>query len=221
MGAMGARLKRALAAATLALLALGGAWQLALGAWIPVKAALAQVLLEQAWQRTLAGEARARPWPWADTWPVAVLELGAERMVVLADGGGHSLAFGPSHVAGTPAPGTAGVSVLAGHRDTHFRYLAELARGGEIALVTADGRRHRYRVRESRVLPRPELVPPRTAEGESWLALSTCWPFDALRAGGQERFVVLAGPPLESPDRGHDSATLPGSIRTSNRGGAS
>ena len=84
---MGTRLKRALAAATLALLALGGAWQLALGAWIPVKAALAQVLLEQAWRRTLAGEVRARPWPWADTWPVAALEVGGERLIVLADAG--------------------------------------------------------------------------------------------------------------------------------------
>ncbi len=219
---MGTRLKRGLAVSAVALLALAGAWQLALGTWIPVKAALAQVLLERAWQRTVAGQAQAKPWPWADTWPVALLELGGERMVVLADGGGQSLAFGPSHVAATSAPGAAGVSVLAGHRDTHFRRLQAMTRGGEFTLVTADGRRRRYQVRESRVLPRPELAPPPTGEGESWLVLATCWPFDALRAGGRERFVVLAGPPLaESPDRGHVSATIPGKIRALNKGGAS
>jgi sortase A len=35
--------------------------------WIPVKAELAQHLLERSWLRTLAGEPDAKPWPWADT----------------------------------------------------------------------------------------------------------------------------------------------------------
>ena len=52
-----------------------GCWQLGSGLWIQAKAELAQVLLERAWEKTLAGEARARPWPWADTWPVARLRI--------------------------------------------------------------------------------------------------------------------------------------------------
>ena len=38
-----------------------------------------------------------RPWPWADTWPVARLDLEPKggRLVVLADASGRSLALIP------------------------------------------------------------------------------------------------------------------------------
>ena len=62
-----------------ALIALGG-WQVAGGVWIHAKAVLAQILLERAWQQTRDGGERVRPWPWADTWPVARL-VGADQMV--------------------------------------------------------------------------------------------------------------------------------------------
>ena len=43
--------------------------------WIPAKAELAQHLLERSWLRTLAGEPNAKPWPWADTRAVGILEV--------------------------------------------------------------------------------------------------------------------------------------------------
>ena len=54
--------------AVAALLALGF-WQLGQGAYIPAKAWFAQELMQRAWLRASAGEDRAAPWPWADTWP--------------------------------------------------------------------------------------------------------------------------------------------------------
>ena len=95
--------------------------------WIPVKAELAQFLLERAWQRTLAGDNDAKPWPWADTRAVAVLEvprLGL-RQVVLEGSSGRNLAFGPTLVNTTKLDGAAD-RILSGHRDTHFRFLKEL-----------------------------------------------------------------------------------------------
>lgn len=86
--------------------------------WIPVKAELAQALLEDAWRRTLNGGKNAKPWPWADTSPVAVLEaprLGI-RLIVLSGTSGRNLAFGPT-LLGAPDQGD---KVLSGHRDTHF-----------------------------------------------------------------------------------------------------
>jgi len=42
--------------------------------YIPAKAMLAQQLLQQAWADTLRSHGKInRPWPWADTWPVARL----------------------------------------------------------------------------------------------------------------------------------------------------
>ena len=66
--------------------------------WIPAKALLAQHLLESAWQKNLAGETAARPWPWADTSPVGVLEIPelGLRQIVLEGASGRNLAFGPA-----------------------------------------------------------------------------------------------------------------------------
>lgn len=174
-----------------------GLWQFAGGVAIHAKAMLAQILLERAWQRTLAGEAQAKPWPWADTWPVA--RLGApglgEWVYVLADASGRSLAFGPGHVAGTAAPGAVGNSVIAGHRDTHFRFLQVLAADGWVTLETADGNTRKFRLVDKRVVDtrRTQMVQDSAAP---MLTLVTCYPFDAVMPGGPLRYVVTA---VESP----------------------
>jgi sortase A len=130
-----------------------GASQFAIGAWIPAKGALAQVLLERAWQNTNEGGKRVRPWPWADTWPVARItlpRLGAS-WIVLSGSSGRTLAFGPGHTDGSALPGEAGAAIVSGHRDTHFSSLRELRVDDEIVVERPDGARVRYRVDELRV----------------------------------------------------------------------
>ena len=62
------------AATALGILLVGaGLWQLGTAGTIHAKAWFAQVLLTRAWADTLAGAAAVRPWPWADTHPVARL----------------------------------------------------------------------------------------------------------------------------------------------------
>ena len=53
-------------------------WQLAAAGWIQGKAIIAQQLLNTSWNRTLTDTLNPaqkitvyKPWPWADTWPVA------------------------------------------------------------------------------------------------------------------------------------------------------
>jgi len=46
----------------------------------PIQAAALKVLLERAWQETLGGETEVRPWQWADTWPIARLEIHSELL---------------------------------------------------------------------------------------------------------------------------------------------
>lgn len=161
------------------------------GLWIPAKAVLAQGLLAGAWERAAAGEARPRPWPWADTWPVARLTLpGRPPLVVLAGASGRTLAFGPGHVDGSGAPGGSGNVVVAGHRDTHFRVLAGLVAGDELVLEAPGGGPRRYRVVETAVVDHRDTRP--LLPAASRLTLVTCWPFDAVRPGGPLRWVVVA-----------------------------
>ena len=44
---------------------------------IYVKAWVAQRLLHRAWAATQAGGTPVKPWPWADTWPIARLSMPA------------------------------------------------------------------------------------------------------------------------------------------------
>jgi sortase A len=177
------------------LLAAGGIAALFYAGFIPAKAQLAQLLLEDAWQRRLAGADQAHPWPWADTQPLARLRqprLGVAQ-VVLAGASGRVLAFGPGHVTGSAAPGTPGNVVLSGHRDTHFRWLRALRRGDELLLESADGRLRRYAVAVARVHPETasDLLDPLAGDQ---LRLVTCFPFDALESGTPLRYVVTAYP---------------------------
>lgn len=165
--------------------------------WIHAKAELAQVLIESAWERTLARPAQAqKPWSWADTWPVARLqwnEGGAtEDLYVLAGATGNALAFGPGHMSDT-APIGAGASVLAGHRDTHFAFLRELRHGSKLTLQNADGKKFDYVVVDMEV--KDSSAAPLTIDPASdSLTLVTCYPFDASLPGGALRYVVTALP---------------------------
>jgi sortase A len=85
--------------ATTLLFALGS-WLIGQGLWIHMKATAAQWLLQHAWTRTIKTQKPAKPWPWADTWPVGRLLVPRLRInqVILADASGRSLAFGPGLV---------------------------------------------------------------------------------------------------------------------------
>lgn len=171
-----------------------GLWQVGQGAYIQAKAWLAQALIKQAWARTLEGEQHAKPWPWADTWPVARITVPGRDIerYVLAGANGRSIAFGPGHVFGTPLPGEPGNSVVGAHRDTHFAFLRDVRRGEEIVVERADGTQRRFRVAHSEIVDKRETrVLAQNAEGTR-LTLVTCYPFDALRAGGPLRYVVTA-----------------------------
>jgi sortase A len=163
------------------------------GAWIYAKAGLAQGLLHRAWSRTVAGEKRVKPWPWADTWPVAKLEIPRARssFIVLAGASGRTLAFGPGHLDGSAPPGSRGNCVLSAHRDTQFRTLERLARGDSVVVETPDRRRHAYRVVELAVVDRRDNAF-LEATDENVLTLVTCYPFDAVVPGGPLRYVVRA-----------------------------
>lgn len=179
--------------AIVVVLLIAGAWQAGRGAWIQAKAVFAQVLIAKAWSRTLAGETKVKPWPWADTWPVARLivpRLGVD-CYVLAGSDGSALAFGPGQAAGTARPGEQGNSVIGGHRDTHLAFLRQVRPGDELIVERPDGLRVTYRAASAEVVDRRDVWVMEQA-GATRLTLITCYPFDALRAGGPLRYVLLA-----------------------------
>jgi len=168
-------------------------WQIGEGSWIYAKAWLAQHLLQRAWSRTLAGEAGVKPWPWADTWPVARLLVPSQQIdqIVLEGAYGRTLAFGPGHVESAWPIGSSDTVILTGHRDTHFRFLQRLARNDVIELETTTGHRQRYRVKETRIAD-SRSASIGIEQDQFRLVLVTCYPFNALQAGGPLRYIVTA-----------------------------
>ncbi len=170
----------------------GGGFLLADGCWIRTKAVLAQFLLQRAWEQTLESGEQIKPWPWADTWPVARLQmkrLGVD-LIVLEGESGEVLAFGPGHLPGSSAPGENGHCILAGHRDTSFRFLKDLQEDDVLTLQTGDGGLQRYRIREMVIHGAEDLY---FQESESpCLTLLTCYPFNALQANTPFRYCVFA-----------------------------
>src|SRR6188472_1885408 len=166
------------------LLAFAGLILLGQGSYIHAKALLAQILLERAFTQTIATGRATKPWSWADTWPVARVEVKRihASAIVLAGSSGQALAFGPGHVERTPNAGERGVAVYSAHRDTHFRFLRDVAIGDEIIVTRSDGKRFSFRATESTVVRFDASGIDPSSDGHV-LVLSTCWPFDSVTAG--------------------------------------
>ena len=177
---------------------------LAFGLWIPFKALVAQEMLELAWAESQARQQQVRPWPWADTWPVARLSFqygdagqhtdaaGQHRksLIVLDGAHGESLAFGPGQVFGNDR--NIGPTVIAGHRDTHFSTLKHLKVGSELRLQNRDGEWRSYHVSDTRVVDsRHQQINTQMLSRDA-LILVTCYPFDGLGSRGPLRYVVEA-----------------------------
>jgi len=125
--------------------------------------------------------------------PVARLQAPAQHvdLLVLAGASGRTLAWGPGHLDDSSPPDGDGNIVLSAHRDTHFRFLRNLRAGDRLTLELADGLQRTYRVRDMKVVDASALRIPRDTALPT-LTLVTCYPFDAIAAGGPLRYVVSA-----------------------------
>mgnify|MGYP000225467765 FL=1 len=170
-----------------------GCWQLGQAGYLVAKAELAQQLLNHAWSEMKAGATAVKPWPWADTYPLVKLRLGVDDqpMIVLAGASGRNLAFAPAHVSGSVQPGRNGVSVIGGHRDTHFAVLQYAQVNDVFSIEYPDGQYLEYRVVNIAVVDSRTSRIALDSE-QSMLALVACYPFDGLSSGGPLRFVVVA-----------------------------
>ncbi len=169
-----------------------GSLLLADGCWIRTKAVVAQFLLHRAWEQTLQSGEQTKPWPWADTWPVARLRMEQQGvdLIVLEGESGEVLAFGPGHLQGSSAPGSSGHCVLAGHRDTSFAFLQELQANDTFSLQDRKGKLHTYRIRETAIRKAETLYLEKS--DIPCLTLLTCYPFDALQPRTNLRYLVFA-----------------------------
>jgi sortase A len=149
--------------------------------------------MQRAWLKAGKDIERPVPWPWADTWPVARLTSKSREvdLIVLAGGSGRTLAFGPGHLGASAMPGEIGNTIIAGHRDTHFRFLRDVEAGELLGIESTKGQRHVYKVLGADIVDsrKGSLVLDTDA---AMLTLVTCYPFEAREPGGPLRYIVTA-----------------------------
>lgn len=184
------------------------AWQWGQAGLIASKAYLAKWLIAQAWQQTLVTGENHLPWPWADTWPVAKITFRNNKsFYILAGGTGNSLAFGPGHLSNTALPGTQGASVIGGHRDTHFSLLQHSNAKDIIRIQNKAGKINSYQISERWIAnSRNSMLT--IDQDEDSLYLVTCYPFNSVRVGGDQRFIVKAKKSVISSQRVSTRLTL-------------
>ncbi|NDQ57063.1 MAG: class GN sortase [Acidipila sp.] len=167
--------------------------------YMHAKAMLAGVLIRRAWEQSLqSGEARA-PWAWADTHPVARLQIPRLEYdeIVLEGATPRTLAFGPARLLSGAGLGKPGNLLLAGHRTSWFRRLEAIVPGDRVQIAWMDSRRvalveRTYAVKIIRVVE-PQDVALLAPTAEDALTLVTCYPFGRGPRSPQ-RYVIRASP---------------------------
>jgi sortase A len=166
--------------------------------YLHAKAELAGILIRRAWKQSLATGQPHAPWPWADTHPIARLQiprLGYDE-IVLEGATPRTLAFGPARLYSGAQLGQSGNLVLAGHRTSWFRSLEGIAQDDTIQIEWFDKQRNlhnrTYSVSQIRIVG-PQDVSLLAPTPEDELTLITCYPFGHSPRSPQ-RFIVRASP---------------------------
>lgn len=181
----------------ISIILLVGVWHVSAAGYMLSKAWLSHYLIKLAWQETVMDKQAHKPWSWADTYPVAKLQVPRlkKSSYILEGSSGRNLAFSATHLAQSGMPGQQKTIVISGHKDSHFEYLQELTLGDKIVLNTIQ---HNRAITSSYIVYQIKVVDSNTHNlnilNREELLLTTCYPFNILTTAGNMRYVVYAQP---------------------------
>lgn len=161
--------------------------------WLPSKAWLSELLIYHSWQQAKLNKKAVNPWPWADTVPIAKLSIERldHSLILLKGADPTTLAFSAGAMHRYSVIDRRSPIIVAGHRDTHFSFIEEVKMKDIISLIDQYGRNHLYEVDELNIVDSEQsdlIIDPLSND----LLLITCYPFNALEAGGSLRYIVKA-----------------------------
>jgi len=168
--------------------------------WLPAKALLSQHLISYSWHQAMQLQQKIKPWPWADTYPIAELSFHRlkKNIVVLNGGDPTTLAFSAGAIAPFNQTNSVQPFVVAGHRDSHFSFLNEVFMNDIISLADKHGRSQLYQVEAIDIVDAATGELPVLADDSS-LVLITCYPFTNIANAdsftdnnSNERYVITA-----------------------------
>lgn len=159
---------------------------------MPLKALVGQYLLDDVWKKTLHSGTQTKPWASADFKVIGELKvprLGVSR-IVLNTASGEAMAWGVGQIDSIPMASNFSPIILAGHRDSHMKFMSKLRIGDQLDFQLADGSSQSYKITKSIILSKPEFHLIDKLVDHPQLILTTCWPFNATRPG-PERLIMI------------------------------
>ena len=158
---------------------------------VPLKALAGQIMLRHVWDQTAASGTELKPWPSADFKVAGELTVPRLRLsqIVLDRVSGEAMAWGIGAVSIDPSHANA--IILAGHRDTHMKFMAKLRIGDVVNFRARDAALQSYKITKSLVIDTPHLTVEDSFQHASRLILTTCWPFNGTQQG-PERYILIA-----------------------------
>ena len=184
-------MKRKLSILFLVFLLLGGGYFSYQAIKIDLKAQVAQILLNHAWQQSIKNGEGAKPWPSFDGRPIFKLVITKHQVsqIVLDGTSGQSLAFGPGFHSETHLPYMNKTTAISSHRDSHGNFIKKLIVGDEIQLQDLHKQWHYYIVDDFFIINVHDQKQITNTKG---LLLITCYPFNAITSGTPLRYIVSA-----------------------------
>jgi len=175
-------------------LAMVGIGAFAYGAYMPIKAEVAQYMIKSAWNVSNKTGYQVKPWNWMDSHPVMKIKSVKHNqdLIVLEGDTGNVLAFGPGRNIESEHLGRKGTTLISAHRDTHFNFLEEVVIGDQFevdSIYSKNG--YQYQVSDIKIID-SDKVDIDISSSQSELKLVTCYPFNTLAVGGPLRYVVTA-----------------------------
>ncbi len=103
----------------------------------------------------------------------------------------QNLAFGPAWHSESYLPKDNKVTIISGHRDSHFIYIKKLKIGDIIKLQDKENNWHSYIVENSFIINtlKEEIL---MNQNEKKLLIITCYPFNEINSGTPFRYIISA-----------------------------
>jgi len=156
------------------------------------KAIVAQRLLSLAWSSYLEDGEKHKPWPWADSEPIAQLSIAGQAPLTVLKGASVShLAFAPAWMVSSSGFGQAGNSVVLADNDRYFKQLKDVRLNSYLTLHTYPNLQLDYQVVATKIVNEKALSV-LDATDQEMLTLITSYPFASRISNSELRFVVIA-----------------------------
>ena len=141
-------------------IALSSVWQFANNSLISVQNIINQGLLHTAWVRTQSSGHQVKPWPWAETVPIARLSIPSlnAKHVVLAYADHKLPTVAITHANSSIPPGELGNSILNVSQEGYQSFLRHLKPGDVLLLESVHSGLWRYRVSTIYVVEKTNTV---------------------------------------------------------------